>query len=131
MSRGPKGEKRPAALAPQAGPLYGRSVDKSPADSILTRFGAALEEIYGAQLERALLYGSRARNAARPESDYDIAVYFKALPDRWAELDRLADLHVRFLDETGKFFDAKPYLTAALHDTSPLMDEIRREGLEL
>jgi hypothetical protein len=28
--------------------------------------------------------------------------------DRWAELNRLADLRVRFIDETGAYFDAKP-----------------------
>ena len=53
------------------------------------------------------------------------------LPDRWAELDRLADLRVRFLDETGAFFDAKPYPTTAYRDTTPLMHEIRRDGLDL
>ena len=53
------------------------------------------------------------------------------LPDRWAELDRLADLRVHFLDETGAFFDAKPYPASAWQGASPLMHEIRREGLEL
>jgi hypothetical protein len=54
-----------------------------------------------------------------------------ALPDRWAELDRLADLRVSFLDETGIFFDAKPYPVTAYRDPSPLMYEIRREGRDL
>jgi uncharacterized protein len=101
------------------------------ADPILARFRTALEEIYGARLERVVLFGSRARGAARPDSDYDVAVFLAALPDRWAELDRLADLRVRFLDETGAFFDAKPYHTSAYGDATPLMHEIRREGLEL
>ena len=106
-------------------------MDRAPADPILARFRAALEEIYGARLERVVLFGSRARGAARPDSDYDVAVFLTALPDRWAELDRLADLRVRFLDETGAFFDAKPYLTTAYRDATPLMHEIRREGLQL
>jgi hypothetical protein len=38
---------------------------------------------------------------------------------------------VRFLDETGAFFDAKPYACAAYGEYSPLMHEIRREGLIL
>jgi predicted nucleotidyltransferase len=100
-------------------------------DPILTRFRSALAELYGAELDRVILFGSRARGEARPDSDYDVAVFLKALPDRWAELDRLADLRVRFLDETGAFFDARPYAQAAYHDASPLMHEIRREGLEL
>ena len=103
----------------------------SQTDPVLRRFRAALAEIYGERLERVVLFGSRARGEARPDSDYDLAVFLKVLPDRWAELDRLADLRVRFLDETGAFFDAKPYLTAAFRDATPLMHEIRRDGLEL
>ena len=100
-------------------------------DSILTRFRAALDEIYGARLERVVLFGSRARGEARSDSDYDVAVFLKSLPDRWTELDRLADLRVRFIDDTGIFFDAKPFPAAAYKDQTPLMHEIRREGLDL
>jgi uncharacterized protein len=58
-------------------------------------------------------------------------VFLKELPDRWVELDRLAGLRVKFLDETGAFFDAKPYPVTAYHERSPLMHEIRREGRDL
>ncbi|MGH6849099.1 MAG: nucleotidyltransferase domain-containing protein [Methylocella sp.] len=104
---------------------------KMPGDPILKRYRAALDEIYGERLERVVLYGSRARGDARPDSDYDVAVFLKALPDRWAELDRLAKLRVDFLDETDAFFDTKPYPAEAYLERSPLMHEIRKEGLEL
>ena len=55
----------------------------------------------------------------------------KDLPDRWRELDRLAKLRVRFLDDLGAFIDAKPYPATAYDDQSPLMHEIRREGVNL
>lgn len=100
-------------------------------DPILERLRAALKFLYGDRLERAVLFGSRARGDARPDSDYDVAVFLKSLPDRWAELDRLAKLRVEFLDETDAFFDAKPYAAEAYHERSPLMHEIRRGGLEL
>ena len=100
-------------------------------DPILARFRAALDEIYGARLERVVLFGSRARGEARQDSDYDVAVFLRSLPDRWIELDRLADLRVRFIDDTGAFFDAWPYPAAAYQDQTPVMHEIRREGLEL
>jgi predicted nucleotidyltransferase len=102
-----------------------------PGDSILKRYRAALDEIYGKRLERVVLFGSRARGDARPDSDYDIAIFLKFLPDRWAELDRLAKLRVNFLDETDAFFDTKPYPAEAYRERSPLMHEIRREGLDL
>lgn len=100
-------------------------------DPILLRFRAALGEIYGERVERVVLYGSRARGEARPDSDYDVAVFLKTLPDRWEELDRLAALRVRFLDETGAFFDARPYPAGAIAERSPLMHEIREDGVEL
>jgi predicted nucleotidyltransferase len=100
-------------------------------DPILVRVRHALNEMYGAQIERIVLFGSRARGDAQPDSDYDLAVFLTSLPDRWAELDRLAALRVRLLDETGAFLDAIPYSADAHQDRSPLMAEIRRDGLEL
>jgi predicted nucleotidyltransferase len=100
-------------------------------DPVLQAFRAALHEIYGAQLDRIVLFGSRARGEARSDSDYDVAVFLKTLPNRWAELDRLADLRTTFLEQTGVFFDAKPYEAGAINDTSPLMHEVRRDGLTL
>jgi predicted nucleotidyltransferase len=118
-------------LSPLASAWYEQAMDALSADPILARFRAALGDLYGPRLDRVVLFGSRARGEAGPDSDYDVAVFLTALPDRWAELDRLADLRVRFLDETGAFFDAKPYAAAAWREASPLMHEIRREGLEL
>ncbi len=106
-------------------------IPTATADPVLKRFRAALAEIYGSRLERVVLFGSRARGEARVDSDYDVAVFLNALPDRSAELKRLADLRVTFIDETGAFFDAKPYAFTAYGDETPLMYEIRREGLEL
>src|SRR3984957_5093512 len=64
-------------------------------DPALSRFRQALHEMYGNRLARAVLFGSRARGDARPDSDYDVAVFLKSPPDRWVELDRLARLRVR------------------------------------
>lgn len=102
----------------------------SRSDPVLQRFRAAIADMYGERLDKAVLFGSRARRDARADSDYDVAIFLKSLPDRWAELDRLAVLQVRFIDETGKIFEAWPYLTSSYNDGSPLMHEIRREGIE-
>ncbi len=100
-------------------------------DPILDRFRAAVREIYGDRLERIVLFGSRARGDAEPDSDYDVAVFLRDMPDRMAELDRLADLRLTLLDETGAFFDAFPYPASAYRDGSPIMHEVRREGRDL
>ena len=100
-------------------------------DPLLKQFRAALDEMYGARLERVVLFGSRARGEARPDSDYDVAVFLKDYTDRWAEADKIADLALRVLTETGAFIHAMPYRAAQYNERSPLMHEIRREGLEL
>jgi predicted nucleotidyltransferase len=100
-------------------------------DAVLRRFQAAIAGIYRPRLDRIVLFGSRARGDAGPESDYDVAVFLRTLPDRWAEPDRLAVLSVGFLDDAGALIDAKPYLASAIRDESPLMWEIRRDGVTL
>lgn len=99
--------------------------------AVRARVREALLRLYGPRLERAVLFGSRARGDARSGSDYDVAVFPRDMPDRWAELDRLADLRVTLLDETGAFLDARPYSAAARDQAGPLMGEIRREGITL
>jgi uncharacterized protein len=100
-------------------------------DPILKLFRAALDRLYGDRIERVVLFGSRARGDARDDSDYDIAVFLHDLTDRWQELDRLADLRSDILDETEAFIDAKPYPAGAYRERTSLMQEIRRDGVDL
>jgi predicted nucleotidyltransferase len=100
-------------------------------DPFLKRVRAALDEIYGDRIERVVLFGSRARGDARPDSDYDVAVFLKDLTDRWREFDRLADLSTDILDETGAFIHAIPYRAGSYDDRTSLMREIRYEGVDL
>ena len=104
---------------------------KSSEDPILSRLREALDEMYGDQIERVVLFGSRARGDARADSDYDVAIFLKGLTDRWSELHRLADLRVKLIDDTGAFFDVLPYAAAAYAERSPLMREIRLDGRDL
>jgi predicted nucleotidyltransferase len=87
--------------------------------------------MYGTQIERVVLFGSRARGDARPESDYDVVVFLSNMSDRFAELYRLADLSTDILGDTGEFVHAMPYRSDAYDERTPLMREIRREGIEL
>jgi predicted nucleotidyltransferase len=101
------------------------------ADPVLVRFRRQLEEIYGDRLERVVLYGSRARGEASAESDYDLAVFIRDLDDRWAELRRLGELGSEILFGTGEFIHALPYAAGAYEERTPLMREIRHEGIDL
>jgi uncharacterized protein len=105
--------------------------DTQVRDPVLARFRSALDDIYGDQIERVVLFGSRARGDARPDSDYDIAVFLKNFHDRWSEVDRLLPVVTDILYDNGAFIHAMPYREGAHRDRTPLMHEIRREGLDL
>lgn len=100
-------------------------------DPILTRFRTALDAIYGPRLERVVLFGSRARGEARPDSDYDIAVFLRDFVDRWQEVDRIIPVVTDIIDETGAVIHAMPYRAGAYNDRTSLMREIRADGIDL
>lgn len=102
-----------------------------PEDPILKRIRAELYTLYGDRIERLVLFGSRARGEQRPCSDYDITVFLYDLTDRWSEFHRLADLRSDLLVETGAFLEARPFRAGAHYERTPLMHEIRRDGVEL
>jgi len=100
-------------------------------DPILKRFRAALDEVYGSRIERVVLYGSRARGDANDESDYDVAVFLRDFADRWREMDRIIPIVTDILYEDEAFIHAMPYRAGAYANRTPLMQEIRREGIDL
>lgn len=107
--------------------MHGQLAD----DPILRRIRLSLAAAYGDRIERVVLFGSRARGEARAGSDYDIAVFLVDLTDRWCEFRRLADLRAELLSETGAFLEARPFRAGAYREHTPLMHEIRRDGVDL
>lgn len=101
------------------------------ADPVLVRFREAVTGIYGDRLERIVLFGSRARGNARPDSDYDVAVFLRDMDDRFKELDRLAHVSTDLIDATGEVIHALAYGAGAYNERTPLMREIRLEGVDL
>jgi predicted nucleotidyltransferase len=100
-------------------------------DPIMSRFRAALDEVYGERVERVVLFGSRARGDARPDSDYDVAVFLKQAASFWKESGRLAEIETDILYDTGAVINALPFSAGADRKQSLLMDELRRDGLDL
>ncbi len=101
------------------------------ADPILVRFRAAFSEVYGSRLERALQYGSRARGEAHPDSDYDVAVFLSGTEGLWRESGRLAEIETNILFGAGAVINALPFAAGAYAERTPLMSELRRDGLDL
>jgi predicted nucleotidyltransferase len=110
-----------------------KDMTAKPQDNpVLKRFRATVTEIYGDCVERVVLFGSRARGDAREDSDYDVAVFLHDYaPGSTTELYRLADLSTAILDETGEFIHAMPYRAGSYDERTPLMHEIRAEGIDL
>jgi uncharacterized protein len=100
-------------------------------DRVLKRFRAALDEVYGDRIERVVLFDSRARGDAGMDSDYDVAVFLRDIVDRFAEMNRLADLTTDLLAETGEFIHAMPYRAGSYNERTPLMLEVRTVGVDL
>jgi predicted nucleotidyltransferase len=97
-------------------------------DPVLLRFRAALGEAFGARLERVTLFGSRARGDARPDSDYDVAVFLHDLKNFGEEAKRLAEIETDILYETGAVINALPFGAGAWREQTGLMSELAREG---
>ena len=100
-------------------------------DPILQQFRAALTELYGDRIERVVLYGSRARGDAKPDSDYDVALFLKGPTDTWEERDRIFELEESIRDATGADIRTIPLAAESWTKRTPLMHEIRKDGLDL
>ena len=100
-------------------------------DTTLHKFRDEIAAIYGDNLDRVILFGSRARGDNAPDSDYDVAVFLKNMPDRWVEIDRLSPLRLAFLERDAVFFDVMPYKAEDYDKRTGLMYAIRNEGVPL
>ena len=100
-------------------------------DPVLTRFRAALDAAYGARIERVVLFGSRARGDARPDSDYDVAVFLRDYRSFGREIEPLASIETEILSDTGALISALPLPAGSYNNRTGLMHEMRREGIDL
>jgi uncharacterized protein len=100
-------------------------------DPILARFRAALDAVYGEGLERVVLFGSRARGDAGPDSDYDVAIFLRDFAGFGREAARIAAIETDILLDTGAVINALPFKAGAHRSRTGLMHELRREGREL
>ena len=100
-------------------------------DPILQKFKAAIDALYGDRIERVVLYGSRARGDARPDSDYDIALFLFDLTSAWLEVRKIGPIKLAIRNETGADINTLPFPAGRWRDRTPLMHEIRKDGVDL
>ena len=85
---------------------------------------------FEARVAKVVLYGSRARGDARPDSDWDIAVFLAEDPTA-DDLDRLVDLGTDLLYETGEYVQPMPISMRRFDEDSTLLTAIRTDGITL
>ena len=73
----------------------------------------------------------RARGDAHAESDYDVAVFLRQSQGLWRESGRLAEIETDVLFETGAVISTLAFPAEAFTERTPLMAEVRRDGLDL
>jgi predicted nucleotidyltransferase len=105
--------------------------ENPPNDPVLTRFRAAVAEIYGGRVERVVLYGSRARGDHKSDSDYDVAVFLRDMAERGQDMARLAEVETDILYDTGAVINAMPFPAAAYRERTGFMSELRKDGLDI
>lgn len=101
-------------------------------DPVLEKFRAVVAGHFGDRLERIVLFGSRARGQGRADSDYDIAIFVRDLGNRWREFEAIAPTTLALLEQHDATVHAMLYPAGHWrHPSSPLMHEIRNDGLDL
>ena len=100
-------------------------------DPVVIRFRDAVRKLYGDRIERIVLYGSRARGDARPDSDYDFAVFLRDAGSFYEETGRLSGIGVDILLDTGAVISALPFDEGEWRMRTGFMHEVRREGVDL
>ena len=80
---------------------------------------SAVAEFYRPAFDRVIRFGSLVRGDAREDSDLDVAVSLKDVPNRWAGLRRLAALRNRFIDQ-GPLIQAIPFRAADYDKRTPV-----------
>ena len=100
-------------------------------DPILVRFRSAWKG-FSATASNASCCSVPVRAAMhRPISDYDIAIFLNDFVDRRQEVRRMVPLVTDIIEEMGAVIHPMPYRAGAWRERTPLMHEIRRDGVDL
>lgn len=105
-------------------------MEEAPARSI-AEFKTFVQAHYGERLVRLILFGSQARGTARSDSDVDLLVVLRGDVDIGGEIDQLVDPIYDIMLRHGQVLNVVPMSEERfLHDRTPLLLNVRREGVE-
>ena len=97
---------------------------------ILAEFRRGLEALYGSRLVEVVLFGSQARNDASADSDIDVMIVLRGAVDSNKEIPHVSPL-ASGLSLKHDAVISCVYISeeAFHHDESPLLLNVRREGV--
>jgi len=97
---------------------------------LLTEFKRRAEDALPGRISRMVLFGSRARGNANPDSDWDVAVFVNGDVSSWDTL-RLADAAYDLIIDSGQFIQPVALPDGEAMKSDPLLERIKAEGREL
>lgn len=98
----------------------------------LEKFVSRTQSLYGNQLEKIILYGSRARGDFDGESDFDLLIVLRELKDFWKEFHKIEEISWEVSFQSNLVFSAIPASKKDLERSQlPIFLNIRKEGVEI
>jgi predicted nucleotidyltransferase len=98
--------------------------------TIIKQLRHQLEALYGTRLVRMVLYGSRARGDAEPDSDIDVLIVLQGSVFPGEEITRTSDI-IASLSLTHGIVLSRAFISSDRfeREQSPLLINVRREGV--
>ncbi len=100
-------------------------------DRILTQFKRRAAKALPGRIAKVVLFGSRARGDAEPDSDWDVAVFLSGPPPKTQDRFALADAAYDLIVESDDFLQPLAFPLARWSEDSALMRAIRKDGVEV
>lgn len=96
--------------------------------TLIREFKLRAEKALPGRIVRVMLYGSRARGDARPDSDWDVAVFVTGAP---SSQDRgiLADIGHDLMLESGQYLQTIAIDSARTPERSHFVHNVLKDGL--
>ena len=102
----------------------------SPDITLAREYKRRVVDAFHDRVAKVVLFGSRARGDARPDSDWDIAVFLQGEPSS-GDLDRMSDLGFDLLLETEQYIQVVPLPARREAEESLFLTSIREHGIAL